>query len=94
MKKLIIILTLTLTLNCVYYVPVMEVDNADPDRAIEVLTNKGYTDIYITGECWHKPCASCFSTGFVARLNDTVVVGCVEESVYEYGMNPVIKLEK
>lgn len=91
MKPLLIILLLC---SCVYYVPVTPVTGDDPERAATVLADSGYTDVYITGECWKEMCDTCFSTGFIARYNDSLVAGCVCENIYEYGINPRIYLEE
>ena len=91
---IVLIVTMLITLSCVHYVPVRDATNDDPERTKKVLADSGYTDVHIVGECWNEVCQECFGTGFVARLNDKVVAGCMVENVYEYGRNPQIKLER
>ena len=91
--KVMLLVTIATFCCCVYYTePVIETTNHDPERAIAVLSDSGYTDIEIVGECWNDYCKQCFSTGFVAIKNGNLVAGCMYERTVEYGVNPKIVL--
>ena len=85
-----ILFLIALSCSCITVINPEYVDNSSEPTTIETLTDSGYTDIVITGEClWSDCCETCFNTGFIAKRNDSVVAGnvCLDIMTWESVIN-------
>lgn len=92
LMKIVLIFFLLMSISCTHTssVDCIKCSMDEPERAKKILLEKRFERIWTIGECWFSCGERSFSTGFIARRNDTLFVGCVCESIYDNV--PVVKI--